>query len=184
MSFECIKSDGRRRGLASDWDSWLREADRLYGRYLDEIDASPFEFNEVSAVGFLTVAAARCDFLTLNEYEISKSNKLDRRKKAAGRADLWISGKDRTYSFEFKRAWYAATIKNLEATMSRARGDISAVHRSESNYAAGVVLAYVNDEARIERYRKFADHEHVDFAYRLGPDGTRGTYLYFSIKEN
>jgi hypothetical protein len=125
MSFECIKSD--------------------------EIDASPFEFNEVSAVGFLTVAAARCDFLTLNEYEISKSSKLDRRKKAAGRADLWISGKDRTYSFEFKRAWYAATIKNLEATMSRALGDISAVHdiassRITNMWILRIVLARMERE--------------------------------------
>jgi len=182
MTFECLNSDGRRRGLSSDWELWLREADELYSRYLARIKASPFDFNEVSAVGFLTAAAARAGFLTLNEYEIVKRNKSDKRRKLAGRADLWISGDLRCYSFEFKRAWHAATIKNLEATLSRARMDIGVIDSDESHYAAGVVLAYVRDESRIKRYRNFANHENVDFAYRIGPDGVTGAYLFFSIK--
>jgi hypothetical protein len=183
MTFECLKSDGRRRGLASDWEAWLREADSLYGRYLERIDASPFDFNEVSAVGFLAAAAARTGFLTLNEYEIVKTSQSDRRKKVPGRADLWMAGESRAYSFEFKRAWHSATKKNLEAIMNKARGDIDSIDRDESHYAAAVVLAYVRDEARVPRYRDFADNEHVDFAYKIGPDGERGGYLYFSLKE-
>ena len=163
MTFECLKSDGRRRGLASDWEAWLREADSRYGRYSERIDASSFDFNEVSAVGFLAAAAARTGFLTLNEYVIVKS---DRRKKVPGRADLWMAGETRAYSFEFKRAWHSATKKNLEAIMTKARGDIDSINRDESNYAAAVVLAYVRDEDRVPRYRDYAGNEHVDFAYK------------------
>ncbi|MBA2936243.1 hypothetical protein HZF05_19350 [Sphingomonas sp. CGMCC 1.13654] len=182
MSFECLKSDKRRKGVLSDWEIWLREADRLYCRYLEEIEESPFNFNEVSAVGFLSSAAARSGFLTLNEYEIIKRDQSDRRRKRPGRADLWLNGEKRSYSFEFKRAWHAATIHNLESTLSSARGDIDVVDKDESHYAAGVVLAYVRDEHRIERYRNFAQHESVDVAYRIGPDGEAGGYLFFSIK--
>jgi len=182
MSFECIAADGRRRGLMADWELWLREADLLYGRYLERIEESPFDFNEVSAVGFLSAAAARKDFLTLNEYEIVKRDRSDRRRKVPGRADLWFASDQRSYSFEFKRAWHAATIKNLESTLSRARADIAVIDKDESHYAAGVVLAYVRDERRIERYEKFATHQNVDFAYRIGPKGVTGGYLFFSVK--
>lgn len=182
MSYECIKADRRRQGLMADWENWLKEAGQLYDRYLAEIDASPFEYNEVCAVGFLTAAAARAGFLTLNEYDITKKSQLDKRKNARGRADLWISSGDRDYSFEFKRAWFRATVGNLTKTLSRARSDIGVIDKNESHYAAGVVIAYVQDESLTDRYHKFAEHHDVNFAFRIGPTGNRGAYLFFSLK--
>lgn len=182
MSFECLKADNRRKSLIEDWERWLREADKIYARYLDEIGDSPFTFNEISAVGFLSAAAARVGYLSLHEYECIKRDQSDRRVKKAGRADLWLNAAHKSYSFEFKRALYAATMKNLEATLSRARDDIKVIDKSEPHYASGVVLAYVRDEERVERFEKFAQHESVDFAYRIGPKGFQGGYLYFSVK--
>lgn len=182
MSFECLKSDGRRTGVNSDWELWLRKADQIYTRYLEKIESSPFDFNEVSAVGFLAASAACVGFLSLNEYEIIKKDKNDRRKRVPGRADLWLGGEHRYYSFEFKRAWYAATIENLQKSLSTARKDIESIDKDESHYAAGAVLAYVRDEHRIERYINFAKHAEVDAAYRIGHEGVTGAYLFFSIK--
>ncbi|WP_336960091.1 hypothetical protein [Sphingobium aquiterrae] len=182
MSFDCLKSDKRRPSILSDWESWLREADKIYCRYLNEIEESPFDFNEVSAVGFLSAAAARIGFLTLNEYEIIKRDQRDKRRKRPGRADLWLNGEERSYSFEFKRAKYEATASNLEAALRAARRDIDVIDKDESHHAAGVVLAYVRDEHRVETYRHFARHRDVHAAYRIGPEGSTGGYIFFSIK--
>jgi hypothetical protein len=184
VTFELVKADRRRKGILADWERWLREADRLYYRHLDELEYSPFEYHEVAAVGFLAAAAARSDFLTLNEYEIVKRSQSDKRCKVPGRADLWMRLGDRTYSFEFKRASFAATAKNLEATLKAARSDIEVIDKDECHFAAGVSLAYVRDKARISKYRAFADHALVDAAYRIGPDGPRGAYIFFTIKAN
>lgn len=182
MSFEVLKDDNR-RSCAADWEKWLREADKLHSRYLKEIGDSPFTFNEISAVSFLSAAAARVGYLTLNEYSCVKKDKEDRRFKKAGRADLWLTTGPHSYSFEFKRAYYAATPKNLAKTLGTACDDINVVDKSESHSAAAVVLAYVRDEKRKENYHNFANRENVDFSYRIGPSRVGGCFLFFSIKK-
>lgn len=181
MSFECLKSDGRRRGLLADWDSWMREADKLYIRFLERTGESPFYFHEVASVGFLASSAALAGFLPVAEYEIVKRAKHDRRIKVDGRADLWFDAGERCYSFEFKRAYVAATAKNLAEVLKEAGDDIACIDREEYHYAAGGLLARVRDANRDEIYRAFADSEEVDVAYRIGPEGENGAFLFFTL---
>lgn len=47
--------------------------------------------------------------------------------------------------------------------------------------AAGGLIARVRDERRLKTYREFAESEDVDLAYRIGPDGEDGAFLYFRL---
>jgi hypothetical protein len=183
MAYECLKADGRRRKIVTQWEEWLVEADRLYCEFLRVVDDSPFDFHEVAAVGFLSCAAARSGFLTLNEYQLIKHSRTDRRRKVPGRADLWMIKDDVEYSFEFKRAWYNATRSNLKAMLQVVRGDIRSVPADECHHAAGGLIAYVNDPRRDATYRDFIRDSHVHMAYRIGPEGESGAFLYFSFRE-
>jgi len=182
MSFECLKADKRRTTLLRHWTEWMREADRWYCRYVEEVGESPFDFHEVAAVGFLSAAAARAGFLTLNEYQLYKRSQNDFRKWVPGRADLWMLKDGTSYSFEFKRAWYRATLGNLRRTMETVRGDIKAVPPDECHYAAGGVIAFVKDAERASKYEEFSNSSDVDVAYRIGPQNGGGAFLFFSIK--
>jgi hypothetical protein len=182
MSYKCLKSDKRRKTITKHWTRWLRETDRWYGKYIETVGVSPFDFHEVAAVGFLSCAAARAGFLTLNEYQLVKHSQEDRRRKVPGRADLWMTLEGLEYSFEFKRAWYTATKSNLKAMLEVVRGDIHAVPSDECHYAAGGLIAYVNDEKRVPTYEEFAATKGVHMAYRIGPQGEGAAYLYFSFR--
>jgi len=181
MSFECLKGDLRRKGLHADWELWLRAADELYLRFLERAGESPFYFHEVASVGFLASASAIAGFLPLAEYEIIKRAQHDKRIKVDGRADLWFDSGARCYSFEFKRAHVAATSKNLTDVLKQASGDIACINRDEYHYAAGGLLARVRDPHREDVYRAFAASDDVDFAYRIGPKGENGAFLYFTL---
>lgn len=182
MSFECLKAcDGRKRGLLSDWEAWIRAADALYLRFLNRAGESPFYFHEVASVGFLASAAAIAGFLPLAEYEIIKRAQHDKRVKVDGRADLWFDTGPRCYSFEFKRAWASATEQNLTEVLAEATNDIACIGREEYHYAAGGLLARVRDPHRTDVYRAFADRDEVDIAYRIGPEGEDGAFLYFGL---
>ena len=182
MTFACLKvSDGRRKGLISDWEQWLRSADDLYMRFLARLEESPFSYHEVASVGFLASASAMAGFLPVNEYDIIKRGNADKREKVPGRADLWFDTGDRCYSFEFKRAWFAATPNNLSASLNTALNDIKCVQPDEYHYAAGGLLAFVNDEDRLNTYLEFAEADEVDFSYSIGPEGKNAAFLYFKL---
>jgi len=182
MAMEVLKrGDGRRRGLIADWDLWLSQADKLYDRFLTRVGESPFYFHEVASSGFLASAAAMAGFVPLAEYEIVKRAKADRRVKADGRADLWFSTPERAYSFELKRAWLAATQGNLAAALEAAADDIARIPREEYHHAAGVLITRVRDTHREPTYRAFAEADGVDLAYRIGPVGENGAYLFFRL---
>jgi hypothetical protein len=186
VSLSCLKSDKRRSRLCTHWERWLTEADKLYAVHLRELDESPFAYHEVAAVGFLTSAAARAGFLTLNEYEIEKTRRTGQRGRPPGyqgRADLWMRRNGLDYSFEFKRALYAATSKNLSKVLSIVRQDIAAVPADECHYAAAGLIAYAKYADRDRTYVDFCDHDDVHFAYRIGPTRHRGAYIYFWIKD-
>jgi hypothetical protein len=182
MGFERLKAcDGRLRGLLSDWDGWLEQADTLYLRFLDRVGDSPFLYHEVASVGFLASAAAMAGFTPLAEYEIVKRARYDKRAHVDGRADLWFSSGPRAYSFEFKRAYVAATRRNLADVMRSASNDIACIQRDEYHYAAGAQIARVRDAHRNPTYVEFAKSDLVDLAYHLGPDGEGGAFLFFKL---
>lgn len=182
MSVRTLKlCDGRKRSLIQDWEAWMTAADDLYLRFLDRIGDSPFYYHEVASVGFLASAAAIAGFIPLNEYEIIKKGSEDKRTRGDGRADLWFDSGQRCYSFEAKRAYVAATMKNLNEVLNIAHKDIECIDRSEFHDAAGILIARVRDEHRKDIYEKFAESETVDLAYHIGPEGTDGAYLFFKL---
>lgn len=182
MTFDRLKTcDRRLRGLLADWDAWLEQADVLYLRFLDRVGDSPFLYHEVASVGFLASAAAMAGFTPLAEYEVVKRGRDDKRARVDGRADLWFSSGTRAYSFEFKRAYVAATAKNLAEVMSDAYDDIACIQRDEYHYAAGAQIARVRDPHRVRTYLDFAKSDMVDLAYHLGPDGEDGAFLFFKL---
>jgi hypothetical protein len=184
MTFACIKaSDGRKKGLMSDWKQWLMNADTLYNRLTARLGDSPFQLHEVASVGFLASAAAMAGFLPVNEYDIVKKGRSDKREKVPGRADLWFDAGIRCYSFEFKRAWAAATSKNLSASLKLGLDDVNCIQHDEYHYAAAGLLAVVSNEDRLPVYLDFAKSDDVDFAYRIGPEGKSGAFIYFKLKE-
>jgi hypothetical protein len=110
----------------------------------------------------LASSAALAGFIPLAEYEIVKRGRDDQRVRADGRADLWFSSDSRAYSFEFKRAYFAATQKNLADELINATNDVACIRREEYNYAAGGLIARVRDEGRLKTYRAFAEDDKVD----------------------
>ena len=182
MTLQVLKrGDGRRRGLIADWDHWLHHADALYMRFLDRVGESPFTYHEVASTGFLASAAALAGFIPLAEYEVTKRGRTDRRTKVDGRADLWFAAPERAYSFELKRAWLAATTGNLRDLLDAAADDVACIPRNEYHHAAGLLIAKVRDAHRRPIYEAAAEAEMVDLAYRIGPDGEDGAYLYFKL---
>ena len=182
MSYECLKSDGRRRGLTGDWEAWFRAADGLYNRFLERTGESPFYFHEVASVGFLASASALAGFIPLAEYEVIKRAHHDKRIKVDGRADLWFDAGPRCYSFEFKRAYLAVTTGNLAAVLKEANDNVACIDRDEFHYAAGAMVARVRDLERDSIYRAFADSDTVDFAYRIGPPGENGAFVFLKLR--
>jgi hypothetical protein len=182
MALRVLKvCDGRKKSLIQDWEAWLTAADNFYLRFLDRIGVSPFYYHEVASVGFLASSAALAGFLPLNEYEIIKKGSSDKRTRGDGRADLWFDSGRRCYSFEAKRAYVAATMKNLSEIMNIAYNDIACIDRSEYHDAAAILIARVRDEHREEIYEKFAESDAVDLAYHIGPNGPDGAYLFFKL---
>lgn len=182
MSYEILRcSDRRKHGLLSDWEQWLSKADNLYCRFLERTGDSPFLYHEVASVGFLASAAAIAGFIPLAEYEIVKRGHADKRARVDGRADFWFASEDRAYSFEFKRARVTATSANMSDALGSAYRDIARIQRDEYHYAAGGLIARVRDEHRMDTYRAFAEKEEVDLAYRIGPEGEDGAFLYFRL---
>lgn len=183
LSYECIKvADGRRKGILSDWESWLRNADKLYDRFTDRLEGdSPFDYNEVASVGFLSNAAAMAGYLPMNEYDIFKRGRSDKRTKVLGRADLWFDSGPRCYSFEFKRTRRPVTVGYLGQRLEQAYSDVKCVDRDESHHAAACLLTVAREPDRIDTCRRFADSEVIDAAYRIGPRD-QPAFLFFQLR--
>ena len=182
MAFECVKpGDKRRRGLLADWETWLTAADGLCNRFDSEWDTHVLGQHEVSVASFLACAAARVGSLAMTEYDIDKIDPEDRRKKKRGRADLWFASDQKSYSFECKRAWYRSGHKRFDQMLQKAKQDIGCIPATESSHPAGLLVGYVSENSLEERFREYAYHDEVDIAYRIGPDGAGGGYLYFSL---
>jgi hypothetical protein len=76
------------RGLLQDWEAWLREADKLYDRFLGDVGDPPFFYHEVASVGLLASAAVMAGFVPPAEYAAIKRGRNDKRTRVDGRADL------------------------------------------------------------------------------------------------
>ena len=59
---------------------------------------------------------------------------------------------------------------------------VRCIKRDEYHYAAGGLLAFVGEEKRLNTYHEFAESDDVDLAYRIGPDGHNGAFLYFRLQ--
>jgi hypothetical protein len=182
MAYETVKrGDQRRRLLLGDWKPWLEQMAGLYDRYLLEEYPSPFSLHEQATVGLLVSAAARAGFINYNEYEIIKKGRGDKRRRVSGRADFWMDCNGRGYSFEVKRAYIETSKTQLRATMRSAITDAECICEDECDQAVGLVLAYMNENGDPELYETFSKSEDVSFAYRFGPRGKGGAFLFFSL---
>lgn len=183
MSYECIKiADARRTGILSDWERWLRHADQLYKRFADRLEGdSPFNYHEVASVGFLSNAAAMAGYLPMNEYDVFKRGKSDKRTKVRGRADLWFDTGARCYSFEVKRTRRPVTVRYLGQRLEQAFSDVECVDRDEYHYAAACLLTVAHEQARIETCRRFASERVIDAAYAIGPRN-EPAFLFFQLR--
>ncbi len=184
MTYKPVKiGDARRKGLIADWEAWLKNANKLYKRFFERLDGdSPFDYHEVASVGFLANAAAMAGFLPMNEYDVFKRGKSDKRTKVPGRADLWFDVGDRCYSLEFKRTLRTQTIGYLEERLTSAYEDIQCVHEDEYHYAAACLVTVARDKKRIAICEKFGASDNVDFAYKIGPSD-EPAYLFFRLKD-
>ena len=179
MTYECIKvRDGRRKGILADWEPWLRSADELYGRFIARLDGdSPFDYHEVASVGFLANAAAMAGYLPMNEYDVFKRGKADKRTKVRGRADLWFDAGRRCYSVEFKRTRQPVTTANLQQRLGYAYRDVECVQSD----AAACLVTVAREPKRIELCQRFAKCDDVHLAYAIGPFD-QPAFLFFKLK--
>jgi len=176
------KPDGRKRTLFKELDKWFKQIDKLNQKIIDTYEISPFEYNEICAAGLMSNAAALSGYLPFIEYNILKKHKGQRTKKY-GRADLWFSSNNYAYSFELKRAWYRATISNLQGQLDFAYKDICKIPSDEYHYAFACVIAHVRDKDINEIYQDFSKTENVDIALRISQKENFETYLYFQLRK-
>ncbi|WP_156323702.1 hypothetical protein [Citromicrobium sp. WPS32] len=176
-------ADGPKEEILADWDAWMKAASQLYRRFGRRLDGdSPFEYHEVAAVGFLANAAALAGFIPMNEYDVFKRGRDDKRTKVRGRADLWFDAGGRCYSFECKRTRRPVTPHYLGQRLGYAMGDVDCVRDDEYHHAAGCLLTVARDSKRIAACDQFAASDDVDIAYRIGPKA-KPAYLFFRLKE-
>ena len=183
LSYECIRTgDARRTGILFDWEKWLRSADELYGRFADRLEGdSPFDYHEVASVGFLSNAAAMAGYLPINEYDVFKRGKSDKRTKVRGRADLWFDTGPRCYSFEFKRTRRPVTTGYLGQRLEQAFSDVKCVDRDEYHHAAACLVTVAREPVRIDTCRRFAAGAGIDAAYIIGPRN-EPAFLFFRLR--
>ncbi len=117
----------------------------------------------------------------MNEYDVFKRGKSDKRTKVPGRADLWFDTGPRCYSFEVKRTRRPVTVRYLGQRLKQAYSDVERVDRDEYHYAAACLLTVAREPARIETCRRFASEEVIDAAYAIGPRN-EPAFLFFQLR--
>jgi hypothetical protein len=171
---------------ARHWQAWLDEAAHIVSRFNDEEGDDPFGYNEAASVSLLSMAAARIGFLALAEYVSIKKSRKDRRMRANGRADFWMTnGDNRTWCFEFKQITSGrVTRARLEQKMSEAETCTRHLIRygQEHQIAGLIVPLYTNDlerrAAAENALLEFAQEN--DFTWRLRTDTDYAdTFLFF-----
>ncbi len=183
MSFSCVKvSDARRTIVISDWQKWIKSADKIYTKFVERLDGeSPFEYHEVSCVGLLSCAAAMAGYLPMLEYNIIKIGRYDRRRRSSGRADLWFETKRRCYSFEVKKTSRNLTFSYLQKRLDEANDDIKMIQKDECHIAAACLIATAADTKSVDLCHVFANSEHVDMAYSISPSDALA-FLFFKVR--
>ena len=142
--FNWLKQPDQRTKEAKTWKKWFKGIAKLHERFLNEADFDPFTFNETASVSIFASSATQIGLLSLAEYVTYKKSKDDMRKKADGRADLWVkcTKTSKDWNFEFKVFWYGTSIKTeqIDKIMEVAHNDARHVKESESQRRFGVVI--------------------------------------------
>jgi hypothetical protein len=185
MSLTILKAD-KRSAIFKDWLPWLQHTSKLYDRFLEEVNDEydsfiPLHLHEQACVSLFCAGAALSGYLPVAEYSMEKRGRFDKRKREAGRADFWFMTDRQSYSFEFKRSWFRATLSNLEVSFSDAINEAKRIKPIECDVAVAGLVSAARDPMRTPKFREFFKNKNVNFAFHIGPDDTQGTYLYFSV---
>jgi len=132
-------------GRLKHWKAIFEEWFLLLKRYCRSTSGkdAPFWYNERSNIGILSVAAYRCGFIALEEYQCTKGRGANKRN---GRADLWIASDflNTAESVEGKFAFISLTSKDIAVFVTKrielAIKDVKKVNE-ESNKIALVFLS-------------------------------------------
>lgn len=178
QKYKVLKAD-RRSVLYRDFRDIFESLTFLQDRFASAYEMSPFDYTEQAAVSAFVWAAGTRQRLALAEYQVAKSKAPGKKFKRAGRADLWIDFPDQNYSLEFKVAPYQASELKLQKRFEAARSDAGCVDTQEHDYAYGVLVAYIEDESRLDIYDEFADNIDVVLAVRIGKRKKGSWYIYF-----
>lgn len=172
-----------------EWQRWLDSAANLAARFWHELCEDPFAYNETASVSLLSAAAARIGYLGLAEFNVTKKSRRDRRCKARGRSDFWMTSDRREWSFEFKQITDGPiTSRRLRAKMKAAADCVAHLRRYGAEHmVAGLVVSlyWVDEEAtreakkRLRAHAAACDHAWIVKADREAPD----TFLFFDIVE-
>lgn len=181
MDYEWLKGhSSKQKKIFEVFDPWMQETANISEQFWSYASDQfyPFHDNENSAVSILLGGASRAGYSAVSEYRLRKRDRKDRRRWKDGRADLWFVAQSKAFSFEFKRAWNAASSKNLAEVMDDATWDIKNVPTNESDHAFAGVIAPAYDEAEVGVYEAFA--KQVDFCCRLGDPQRFEVYFYLN----
>ena len=178
LKYKVLKAD-RRSVTFRDFRDIFESLAYLQERFAINYELSPFDFTEQAAVSAFVWAAGTRQRLALAEYQVAKSKAPGKKFKRSGRADLWIDFPDQSYSLEFKVASYQATPLKLRQRLELARNDAGCVNLEEHDYALGVLVAFVDDQKRLQTYDDFAKEEDVMLAVRIGKRKPKSCYIYF-----
>ena len=141
------------------WKLLFEEWFLIIKRYcrMTEGDA-PYWYNERANIGILSIAASKCGWSALEEYQCAKGRGANKKR---GRADLWIaSGFNTVENIEAKFAFISLASKNIDTyvknKLNAAKRDASKVNESSDKIA----LVFLSVYLPIKKKDKLKDYFH------------------------
>jgi hypothetical protein len=154
-------------------------------------DDDMFAYNEVASLGVLSSAAHMAGFSSLMEYVSIKNQKNDRRKKSRNsRADLWIQGDTRSWSFEAKQlnCYDKISEKQIQKKLNEAISDTRSIQRSEADTRAACLIINMNEiyhydiEHNYNQCKEFSNNNTQLFCWSIETKAqTSATFFLFKI---
>jgi hypothetical protein len=144
-------------GRLKHWKSLFEEWFLIVKRYcrIAEGDDAPYWYNERANTGILAVAASRCGWAVLEEYQCDKGKGANRKR---GSADLWVSSGSNTENIEAKFGFISLASKNIDTYVKNkiktAKRDAHKVDESSDKIALVFLSAYlpVGKKDKLEDY--------------------------------
>jgi hypothetical protein len=136
-----------RRGRAlSHWKEVLTAWIATHEAFCKHVEGDAgYWYTERANTGLLAHAAWKAGYFALEEYQKSKRNISDKRKKSKGRADLWISGADFSESMEAKQKYFhlghSRNASTLDSHLDIARKDSLRARAAWDAYHSGILFA-------------------------------------------